>query len=235
MPVIAFSSPKGGAGKTTAATLVASELAERGASVTIIDADPNHNVADWAALAATPQTLSVVADVSEETIVEEIERAAETSMFVIIDLEGTASLMVSYAIAMADLVVIPVQGSQLDARQAARQIGLIKAQERVVKRAIPYAVLVTRTNPAINPKTLRFIEERLHEQAIPVLDTRLYDREAYRALFSFGGTLSRLDANGVGNLNAALTNARQLVAEIIERLRPRKPDTQDTRQLEEAV
>ena len=40
MPVITLSSPKGGAGKTTAATILASELAERGASVTIIDADP---------------------------------------------------------------------------------------------------------------------------------------------------------------------------------------------------
>jgi chromosome partitioning protein len=43
MPVIAFCSPKGGAGKTTAATVLATELAERGASVTIIDADPNKN------------------------------------------------------------------------------------------------------------------------------------------------------------------------------------------------
>jgi len=29
--------------------------------------------------------------------------------------------MVSYAISMADFVVIPLQGSQLDAKQAARQ------------------------------------------------------------------------------------------------------------------
>jgi chromosome partitioning protein len=40
MPVIAFANPKGGAGKTTAALLLASELTTRGARVTIIDADP---------------------------------------------------------------------------------------------------------------------------------------------------------------------------------------------------
>lgn len=50
MPVIAFSSPKGGAGKTTAATLLATVLAQRGASVAVIDADPNKNVVDWAKL-----------------------------------------------------------------------------------------------------------------------------------------------------------------------------------------
>ena len=40
MPVIVFATPKGGAGKTTSALLLASELAARGATVAIIDADP---------------------------------------------------------------------------------------------------------------------------------------------------------------------------------------------------
>src|SRR5271170_5893694 len=53
--------------------------------------------------------------------------------------------MVSYATSMADFVVIPVQGSQLDAKQAARQMKLIKAQERIANRPIPFAVLFTRT------------------------------------------------------------------------------------------
>ena len=64
-------------------------------------------------------------------------------------------------ISLADLVAIPVQGSQLDARQAARQIALIRAQEKVLKRTIPFAVLLPRTNPALNPRTLRHIEERM--------------------------------------------------------------------------
>ena len=50
MPVITFSSPKGGAGKTTAACILASMLAEQGATVTIIDADPNQFVQEWAQL-----------------------------------------------------------------------------------------------------------------------------------------------------------------------------------------
>ncbi len=41
MPTIAFANSKGGVGKSTSAALLASELAVRGASVTIIDADPN--------------------------------------------------------------------------------------------------------------------------------------------------------------------------------------------------
>ncbi len=219
MPVIAFSSPKGGAGKTTAATIFATELTERGASVTIIDADPNKNVVDWWRLPGAPENLIIIGDVNEETIVDHIEEAAQKTTFVIVDLEGTASLMVSYAISMADFVVIPVQGSQLDAKQAARQMKLIKAQERIAGRTIPFAVLFTRTNPAIQPKTLRHIEERFAEAGVPIMDAKLFDREAYRAIFSYGGTLSGLGDKGVSNLTAALANARDLTAEIIEWLR----------------
>jgi chromosome partitioning protein len=219
MPVITFSSPKGGAGKTTAATILATELAERGAAVTVIDADPNKNVLDWANLPGLPANLTVIGDVSEETIVDTIEDAATKTAFVIVDLEGTASLMVSYAISMSDFVIIPVQGSQLDAKQAARQMKLIKAQQRIANRTIPFVVLFTRSNPAIQPKTQRHIEERFSELLVPIMETRLFDREPYRALFSFGGSLSSLKDKGMSNLPAALANAREFTAEVVERLR----------------
>jgi chromosome partitioning protein len=221
MPVIAVSSPKGGAGKTTTVTVLATVLAERGAVVTVIDADPNKNVVDWSKLPGKPENLTIVGEVSEETIVEEIEAASEKSSFVIVDLEGTASLMVSYAISMSDFVVIPVQGSQLDAKQAARQMKLIKAQERIAGRAIPFAVLFTRTNPALQPKTQRFIEERFAELAVPMFATKLFDREAFRAIFSYGGSVAGLTerGRGVSNVQAAQSNALDVTSELVERLR----------------
>jgi hypothetical protein len=42
------------------------------------------------------------------------------------------------------------------------------------------------------------------------------------ALFSFGGTVAGLSDKGVGNLAAALANARELTAEVVERLRGQK-------------
>jgi chromosome partitioning protein len=47
MPTIVFVSPKGGAGKTTSALILASQIA-RGTTVTIVDADPNHPIKTWA-------------------------------------------------------------------------------------------------------------------------------------------------------------------------------------------
>lgn len=232
MPVIVFSSPKGGAGKTTAATILATELALRGGvGVTMIDADPNKNVVDWGKLPGKPDNLTVIGEVSEETIVDQIEEAATQTAFVIVDLEGAASLLVSYAISMADFVVIPLQGSQLDAKQAARQMKLIKAQERIAGREIPFAVLFTRTNPAIVPRTQRHIEERFAELGVPVLETRLYDREAYRAMFSYGGTVEGLAGKGVSNLETAVKNARAYAGEVIAHLRAGQGETGNTKEV----
>jgi chromosome partitioning protein len=220
MPIIAFCSPKGGVGKTTASVIAASELAQRGASVTIVDCDPNRGALDWSRLPGVPASLDVVGDgVTEETITEVLEEVSARSTFVVCDLEGTASLMVAYATGMADLVVIPVQGSQLDAKQAARQMRLIKAQEKMAGRPIPFVVLLNRTSPTIVGRTQRHIEGKFGELALPVLATRLHDREAYRALFSIGGTLAALPEKNVSNLPAAVENARTFVAELTAHLR----------------
>ena len=117
MPTIAFVSPKGGAGKSTSALLLATALAKV-SEVTIIDADPNHPIGDWAAGGNAPPKLKVVSNtedddtiVTEKNIVARIGDAASKTPIVIVDLEGTASKTVLYAIAEADLVIIPTQGS----------------------------------------------------------------------------------------------------------------------------
>src|SRR6476661_7796398 len=154
MPTIVFASPKGGAGKSTSAVILATELALKGAAVTIIDADPNKPVSQWAKRTGRPENLTVLADVTEETVIEEIETAAQATPFVIVDLEGTASMMVAYAISRADLVIIPIQGSQLDAAEGTKAIRLIKQQEKAFHKTIPFAILFTRTNSALKPRTL---------------------------------------------------------------------------------
>ena len=157
MPVIRMCSPKGGAGKTTTAVLVATVLADQGESVTIIDADPNKAVMRWANRPGVPKTLAVV-NADADSLIDRIDDASARSRFVIVDLEGTKNLVVSYAIQKSSLVVIPVKGSQLDAELATEQISMVKMQERVAGRAIPYAIVFTQTRPPLSPKTQRFIE-----------------------------------------------------------------------------
>jgi len=219
MPTIVFASPKGGAGKSTSAVLLATELALKGATVTIVDADPNKPVSQWAAREGRPENLTVIADISEKTIIDEMEAAARRTSFVVVDLEGTASMMVAYAISRADLVVIPTQGSQLDASEAAKAVKLVRQQEKAFGKKIPYAVLFTRTSSALRPRTLRHIQEQFIKHGVRAFETQIHERDAYRALFSFGGTLSSLNPAEVRNIDAAVINARAFAGELVSMLR----------------
>jgi chromosome partitioning protein len=151
MPTISFASSKGGAGKSTSAVLLATELAQHGTTVTIIDADPNQPVLRWSQKPGKPQNLTVIGGVTEETLIDAIDDAARKTAFVIIDLEGTASVMVAHAMTRSDLVIIPTKGSELDAIEAVKVIQFIGRQERAYNRKIPFAVLFTQTNPAVRP------------------------------------------------------------------------------------
>ena len=218
MPTIAFVSPKGGAGKTTSAFLLSTALALL-YDVTVIDADPNHPIKTWTAGGNTPARLSVVSDANEDTIIERIEEAASKTPFVIVDLEGTASKSVLYAISQADFVIIPTQGSQLDANEASRAIRVVLQSEKLTKTRKPYAVLLTRTNPSIRTRGLAHIQTGLIGAGIPVLQTELNERDAFKAVFSFQQTLDGLNASEVPNLDRAKLNVMEFMAEVLMRLK----------------
>lgn len=220
MPAIVFTSLQGGVGKTTAATILATELVEGGVSVTMIDASPNRKVVEWAERQGVPENLTVIGDVTPDNIVDRLVEAAGRTAYVIVDLDHTVSLMMGYAIGLADFVIIPMQGSKLDAKKAARAIILVRRQERALRRSIPFAILITRTKPAITPRAERYIEKSFAEAQVPVLRTHLHDRDAYRALLTFGGTLEGLIGNDITNVELAVANARLFVAEVVNHLHP---------------
>ncbi len=219
MPTIVFASPKGGAGKSTSAVLLACELAESGRNVTIIDADPNRPVSKWAKRPGKPPSLTVLDGVTEDSVIDTIESAGRMSHFVIVDLEGTASLMVAYAISRADLVIIPSQASQLDGEEAVKAVQLVRKQEKAFGITIPAAVLFTRTSAAILTRDQRRIQKDFVKGGVSVFEVNIVERAAYRALFSYGGPLAALDPAQVSGIPAAIENAQAFAAEVAAVLR----------------
>lgn len=232
MPNLIFAQPKGGVGKSTAANLLMTCLARRGATVTGIDADSNKPQIKWAARAGVrlPQyqkhkekilpTLNVIEETAEESLIDTIQAAGTASQFVIVDLEGVASQAATFAISQADLVIIPCGPSYLDAVEAAAVLKVVKACEQMARQPIkiPAAVLFTKTSAAIRPDTLREIERQFDRARTPVYDTRLHMRSAYAAIFSKGVPLHDLDPAKTHNLDAAIENAEAFMAETIRRL-----------------
>jgi chromosome partitioning protein len=170
-----------------------------------------------------PAGLNVVATTTEESIIDTVEKAALQATFVIVDLEGTASMTVGYAMSRADLVIIPAQGSHLDATEAVKAIKLVRGEEKASKKKIPFAIVFTRTSAAIRPRTLQSIETEFAQNKVPMFDVQIHEREAYRAVFAFGGTLSKLDPAQVSNAPAAILNAKIFAKEVIEMLKEHAP------------
>ena len=218
MPVISVANPKGGAGKSTTALVLGTTLASKGATVSIIDCDPNQPIKAWAT-GQSKSAVRVLSDVTESRIVPVIDAERAERQFVIVDLEGTASRMVSRAIARSDLVLIPMQASAVDAAQAARAVGLVREEEQVINRPIPLRVIFTRTSPQIPTRNEKLIMEELRGSGVPLLATHLNQRTAFQSLFTYKLALDELDPITVNGLEAAVTNAYRLAGEVIEVVR----------------
>lgn len=219
MAVISFVSSKGGVGKTTSAVVLAGEFAAAGRKVALIDADPNRPLEAWSRLRPLPETLRIIVDDSAETIIDTIEDARADADFVIVDLEGTATDRIGFAVARSDLVLIPLQSSVLDAAEAAKSVKLVRQMWKVANREISYRVFFTRVPPAIRERTARDIERQFSGAAVPVLPATLIDRAAYRTLFSLGGTLHELETSDVSGLVTAKENAREYAQAVINATR----------------
>jgi chromosome partitioning protein len=215
MPVVCAVNPKGGVGKTTAALLLGTVLAERGALVSIIDADPNRHLVSWRT-GASKSAVRVIGDVEPGRLVSVIDAERRDRDLVIVDLEGTASRMVGHAISRADLVLVPLQPSAMDASQAWRAVQLVREEEEVLGRSIAFRLLLTRTNPQIPTKAEKMIVEDLTAAGVPALKTHLHQRTAYQAMFAYKLALHELPSSEVNGLPAASANAQALAAEVTE-------------------
>ena len=121
MPDVAFISPKGGAGKTTASLLLALGLAERGARVAMIDSDPNRPLVQWAALPSRPSLISVHPAPTLQDVRDAYREAQRREPdWIILDTEGSARGAMAFTSIRPQLVLTPLAGSQLEATQAMR-------------------------------------------------------------------------------------------------------------------
>lgn len=213
MQVVVFASSKGGVGKTTSALTLACVLAHHGAPTTLIDADPNAPLALWSKRfpAGVPARLTVKSALRTD-VAEIIDSALDP--FVIVDLEGSRNEEVSVAIGRADLVLIPMKGNQLDADEAVNVIKVIRKQETIFRRRIPFRVFLSQTSPVIMDKGMRDICEQMRENTIPMMRTAMVERSAFRVPFRLGGTIYDLSSKEANNPEVAIRNSEAFAQEV---------------------
>ena len=205
--IIGVLNQKGGVGKTTLSVNIAAALAQGGARVLLIDADPQGSSLDWSAAREGAPLFSVVG-LPRASIHKEIGEIGKGYDHVVIDGPPRVTDLARSAIMASDVVLIPVQPSPYDIWAADEVVKLIQ-EAAVYKDGLKSVFVVNRkiANTAIG----RDIGEALAAYPIPVLAATVTQRVIYAEAAAQGKAVFEIDPQGPATAEIAA-----LVAELLE-------------------
>jgi chromosome partitioning protein len=206
MPIVALVGNKGGTGKTTLCVNLAAVLS-RIAPTVILDADPQGSSLQWRELAESPDAVAVVNAVDDVAGV--VESSHREHDYLVIDCPPSVfAVQTARVLAMCDVALIPVQPSPLDIWATVH----IEDKVEEARRTNPglHAVLVINQ---LEPRTTlsRLMREALAELRLPVAETAIRRRVAYRSSVLDGRTVMDTGTRG----SAAAEDIRQLIDEVL--------------------
>lgn len=203
MKTIVLASRKGGAGKTTLSCHLAVEAERAGAGpVAVIDTDEMAGLSKWwdARKAETPVMVRAEPDLA--AALDLLRSRGYRTVFV--DTPPAISRTVSSTIALADLVLIPVQPSPDDLRAVSVSVDLCRAAKK------PLAFVINRVKPRVKLTGEAAIALSQHGVVAPSM---VWDRTDYAAAKVDGLTAQEVDPTG-----RAATEIRDLWAYVAHRL-----------------
>ncbi|NDY96497.1 ParA family protein [Wenzhouxiangella limi] len=141
MRTIALINAKGGCGKTTIATSLASALAWEGHSVALADMDPQRSSADW--LAQRPESAPPVAGLVDV----DSRPPAGTDTLILDTPAGLAGSELDQIIRRAQTVLVPVMPSPVDMRAAWRFLSHLQELKAVRSGQTAIGLVANRVRP----------------------------------------------------------------------------------------
>ena len=214
---ISVATPKGGAGKTTIACLLAGEFSHRGHRVALLEGDDQGSAALWYETSVLrgrrPPNIDLVRAHTEALLRETLPRLDAEYDYIIIDAAGVADNRLSYAALAADLVVIPSRPHILDATQAVRMTKFLSAAALTVGVEPPPMKIVLNAVEAVqrNSQQMAEVVSYFSETGIPPIPVTLFNRVTYGTMMLGNGTLYQLPETD------AVKNGRKNIADLLDR------------------
>lgn len=196
MPIIAVLNGKGGVGKTTISVHLAAAYQRAGRSVLMVDSDHQGSLRDW--IAAGDAGLPPVVAMDRPKQFDDLPRIADNYDVTIIDGCPNVESLAVAALKIADLIVIPVQPSPLDAWAAESLVTLIKARQDVTGGTPGAAFVVSRQ--IVGTKLAADIRSAMETHGLPIIETAVCQRVAYPTSAAHGKTVFEIDPEGAAAL-----------------------------------
>lgn len=194
--IITVAQQKGGAGKTTIAINLAVALSKRGASVTLLDTDPQGSMGRWFMMRReTGDPGMEFSTASAWGVSYEVDKLTKTHDFVLIDTPPKIDSDLKPAIRESDLVIVPVSASHMDVWATE---GVLDLANREKAR-----VMVVLNRAKSGTKVAASVDDALVEMGVARANTVLGHRVAYADTLGDGkGVLERGKGTWTGEMTA---------------------------------
>lgn len=196
MPICAVVNHKGGVGKTTISTNLASGFQLSGSSVLLVDSDPQGSARDWRAAASESGANNqvFVAGLDRPTLDEDIPRIANQYDWTFIDGAARDVLLTSQAIAAADVVLIPVRPSPYDCWAMADLIGIVKQRQAIANGSPKTAIVISAA--IVGTKIDGESRKALADYDLPIFEACTHNRVIYAKAAAEGLSVIGADPKG---------------------------------------
>lgn len=191
--IIAVLNQKGGSGKTTLSTNLASALQMKGKSVLLVDADPQGSARDWAE-AAENQKVTVIGMDRPGLLKSDIKLISKNYDVTVVDGAPQMKEIAAAAITSADIVLIPVQPSPYDIWAAAELVETVKERQAIADGQPMTYFVVSRVIK--NTKLGAEISEAIESYELPQLISMTTQRQIYARSAIDGLSVIDMESDG---------------------------------------
>lgn len=180
--IILIGAQKGGVGKSTIAINLCSALANNGKSVMLVDSDKQSSASNWCDdRSENPELSKVNCSQKYDNIRATLLEFNEKYDYVICDIAGSDNSELRTGLVAADLLLMPIKGSQFDLDTVPKMLDIVETTRESVNPGLEFKAVISMapTNPIIGET--KEAEEFLSDyEGIELLNTIIRERIVFR-------------------------------------------------------